>query len=153
VNPGVARTFAVTAHAGQRTVDGESLIAHLTRVADSVPREARATAWLHELGERGAASVHDLLATGITPVELAALELLTLADGEDYGLYLRRIAGTKGPAGALARTVKNAELADHIEHLPPSSSAARWYRRAREQLERRRRRTERRTAHQRAEAA
>ena len=124
------------AHTGQRTRHGEALTRHLERVAARVPPEAAVTAWLHDLGERGTASVHELMARGITPTELAALELLTRTDGEDYGLYIQRIARADGEAGWLARTVKLAELADHLERLPARSSSARPYRTAREQLER-----------------
>jgi hypothetical protein len=153
VNPGAARSVAIAAHAGQRTRHGEPLNGHLERVAASVPPKAMAIAWLHELGERGAASVHDLLARGITPVELAALELLTLAEGEDYGLYVRRIAQAPGAAGALARAVKLAELVDDIEQLPSSSPSGQRYRKARDEIVRARRRNGRRVADQRIEAA
>lgn len=146
MNAAAARTVALTAHAGQTTPQGESLVRHLERVAARVSSAAQATAWLHELGECGLACVHELLARGITPVELTALELLTLAEGENYGLYVRRIARAPGPAGELARTVKLAELSDHLEHLPASSALARRYRQAREQIERGQRRSQRRVS-------
>lgn len=144
MNAAAARAVALTAHAGQTTPQGDSLVHHLERVAARVSSAAQATAWLHELGERGLACVYELLASGITPLELTALELLTFAEGEDYGLYVRRIARAPGPAGQLARTVKLAELSDHLEHLPASSPMARRYRQAREQIERGQRRTRRR---------
>lgn len=153
MNATAARAVALTAHAGQTTPQGESLVGHLERVAARVGSAAQATAWLHELGECGLACVHELLARGITPVELAALELLTLAEGEDYGLYMRRIARAPGPAGELARTVKLAELSDHLEHLPASSTLARRYRQACEQIERKQRRAERRIREPRVVAA
>jgi hypothetical protein len=144
MNAAAARAVALAAHAGQTTPQGDSLVRHLERVAARVSSAAKATAWLHELGESGLACVHELLARGITPVELAALELLTLAEGEDYGLYVRRIARTPGPAGELARTVKLAELSDHLEQLPASSPMARLYRQGREQIEQGQRRIRRR---------
>ncbi len=153
MNAAAARAVALTAHAGQTTPQGESLVRHLERVAARVGSAARATAWLHELGECGRECVHELLACGITPVELTALELLTLAEGEDYGLYVRRIARATGPSGELARTVKLAELSDHLEHLPASSPVARRYQQAREQIERGQRRTRRRVRELRIAAA
>jgi hypothetical protein len=150
VNPAIARTVAMMAHVGQRTGLGEPLIRHLERVAARVPSWAATTAWLHDLGERGVASVHDLLAGGITAAELAALELLTFADGEDFRLYVRRIARADGQAGVLARAVKLAELEDHLDRLPPASPARRRYGWAREQIERGQRR---RMDHSRAAAA
>lgn len=135
-----ACALATRAHVGQFTAYGEPLIQHLERVAARVPAHAATTAWLHDLGERDAASVHELRAQGISTVELAALELLTRTEREDYGLYIRRIARARGAAGSLARTVKLAELADHLARLPSSSPAAAHYRRARDQIERARRR-------------
>jgi len=153
MNAGAARAVALTAHAGQTTSQGESLVRHLERVAARVGYAAQATAWLHELGECGLECAHELLARGITAVELAALELLTLAEGEDYGLYVRRIARAPGPSGELARTVKLAELSDHLEHLPASSPLARRYQQAREEIERGQRRTRRRVRELRIAAA
>jgi hypothetical protein len=153
MSPAAARAIALVAHMGQRTRQGEELIRHVERVVARVPREAVVTAWLHDLGERGAASVHDLLARGISSVELAALELLTRTDDEDYGLYIRRIARARGQAGALARTVKLAELSDHLERLPPYSPSARSYSGAREQIVQAQRRSERRAGRERFQAA
>jgi hypothetical protein len=147
MNPAAARAIAIAAHAGHHRADGEPLVGHLRRVAARVTREAQATAWLHELGEWrgpgewGGPGVHDLLACGMTPAELGALELLTRAEGEQYDLYVRRIARAPGPAGDLARRVKVADLADDRGRLAASSSWARRYRLAQEQIERRQRRT------------
>jgi len=136
MNAASARAVALVAHMGQFTRHGEALSRHLERVAARVPPEAAVTAWLHDLGERGNASVHELMARGITPTELAALELLTRTDGEDYGLDIARIARADGETGWLARTVKLAELADHLERIPAYAAAARPYRSARDELER-----------------
>jgi hypothetical protein len=153
LNPAVARAVALSAHVGHVTRLGEPLAGHLERVAAKVPAAAAATAWLHDLGERGATSVHDLLARGITVPELTALELLTFAEGEDYGLYLQRIARAPGEAGALARAVKQAELEDHLDRLPSWSRSRRRYGWALEQIERGQRRSKRRFGHGRVEAA
>ncbi len=153
MTPAAARALALAAHADHRTDCGDPVIAHLERVARRVPSEAAPTAWLHEVGERGAASAHDLRAAGLSDVELAALELLTPAEGEDYRIYMWRIARAPGPAGAMARVVKLAEVTDHLERLPGTSAAGRRYRWAREQLERGRRRAERRAVGHEVEAA
>jgi len=149
VNPLVAQAVAVTAHAGQRTRLGEPLVGHLRRVAARVPSQAVAIAWLHDVGERGVTSVHDLLARGITPAELSALELLTYTDGEDFSLYMRRIARANGEAGVLARAIKLAELEDHLSRLASSSSARGRYELAREEILRGQRRSKRRSAERR----
>ena len=52
-----------------------------------------------------------------------ALELLTHAAGEPYEVYIRRIADARGPAGALARIVKLADLEDHLAHAAIPSDA------------------------------
>lgn len=146
MNPAAARAIALAAHARQRTRLGEPLVRHLERVAARVPGPAVATAWLHEVGERGVASVHDLLARGITVVELSALELLTFSEGEDFSLYVRRIARAPGQAGDLARWVKLAELEDYLAQMPEQSPSRRTYRWAREEILRGQRRSERRAS-------
>ena len=72
----------------------------------------------------------DLSGQGLTDVELAALELLTRGPGESYELDVLRIAYAPGPAGRLARTVKLADLDDHIsrEWVPGAPPYA-WARR------------------------
>jgi hypothetical protein len=146
MDPAAARALALAAHAGHLTGHGDPLIAHLERVAERVPPDAATTAWLHELGDRGVASVHDLLSAGISDVELAALELLTQADAEDHRLYIQRIARAPGAAGRLARTVKLAELADHLDRVAQPSPAHALYAWAYEQVARGQRRARRRTA-------
>jgi hypothetical protein len=148
-----ARAVALSAHVGQVTLLGEPLVSHLERVAARVPSAAVATAWLHELGERGATSVHDLLTRGITPAELGALELLTFTEGEDYRLYVRRIARAPGEAGSLARAVKLAELDDDLARLPASARSRRGFHWARQEIARGQRRTRRQSGERQDEAA
>ena len=66
-------------------------------------------------------------------VELAALKLLTHSPGESYEVYMRRIADARGQAGQLARTVKLADLNDHLSHplIPAGAPGYAW---ARERL-------------------
>jgi len=113
-----AREIAMVRHAGQRTRSGELVLAHLARVSAMVDPAARPTAWLHDIFERSEITAEELRAQGLTPVELAALELLTRSPTESYELYVRRIAGAPGPAGRLARTIKLADLDDHLRAPP-----------------------------------
>ncbi len=66
------------------------------------------------VARRSPATTSELGGQGRTPVELAALELLTRQAGESYELYILRIAYARGAAGRLARLIKLAELDDHI---------------------------------------
>ena len=102
----------------------------MARVVAAVPPEAQALAWLHDVLEQSGTTTTDLSGQGLTDVELAALELLTRGPGESYELHVLRIAYAPGPAGRLARTVKLADLDDHIsrEWVPGSPPYA-WARR------------------------
>ena len=64
--------------------------------------------------EHSTTTTSELCGHGPTPLELAALELLTRQAGESYELYILRIAYARGAAGRLARVVKLADLDDHI---------------------------------------
>ena len=126
-----ARHIAQERHAGQRDRAGEPLIEHITRVAAAVPPEAQTVAWLHDLLERTVVDPDEIAALGLRPVERAALELLTRGTGESYELHVLRIAHAPGPAGDLARTVKVADLRDHIRreqegHVAPDAPPYRW---------------------------
>jgi hypothetical protein len=111
----VAREIACRHHAGQRDRAGEPLIDHIARVAASVPPGARPVGWLHDLLERTAVQPTELEADGLSAVERAALELLTRGPDEPFTTYVLRIVHAPGPAGELARTIKAADLQDHIE--------------------------------------
>jgi hypothetical protein len=111
----VAREIARRHHDGQRDRAGEPLLDHITRVAASVPAGARPVAWLHDLLERTAVRPAELEADGLSALERAALELLTRSPDEPFASYVLRIVYAPGPAGDLARTIKAADLQDHIE--------------------------------------
>jgi hypothetical protein len=118
---------------GQRSRFGDPVIDHVERVAAAVPADARATALLHDLFERCPTAGRRLRAEGLSRTELEALELLTHAPDEPYEVYVRRIADAPGPAGRLARTVKLADLEDHLAHpsIPATAPPYEW---ARQQL-------------------
>ena len=127
----IARRIAQDGHVGQRDRAGDPLIEHVERVVVAVPPEARPTAWLHDLLERTGMHADELSAHGLAPVERAALLLLTREPDESYELHVLRIAHATGPAGDLARTVKVADLRDHIRrqqegHVAPDAPPYRW---------------------------
>jgi hypothetical protein len=127
----IARRIAQDGHVGQRDRAGDPLIEHVERVVAAVPPEARPTAWLHDVLERTGMRPDELSAHGLAPVERAALLLLTREPDESYEMHVLRIAHATGPAGDLARTVKVADLRDHIRreqegHLAPDAPPYRW---------------------------
>jgi hypothetical protein len=117
MDPGVAQQIACASHAGQRTRFGDSVVEHLKRVANAVPPEARALAWMHDLLELTPLRREELRARGMTAVEESALGLLTRGRFEPYEAYIHRIAVATGASGELARTVKLADLDDHLGHV------------------------------------
>jgi hypothetical protein len=126
----VARNIAHYSHVQSRDRHGELLVEHVARVAAMVPAEAQALAWLHDVLERSPTSVAELFDQGLTPVELAALRLLTRAPGESYELHVLRIAYAGRAAGRLARMVKLADLDDHIaQEWVPGAPPYEWARR------------------------
>jgi hypothetical protein len=130
VDVATARNLAHSSHAGQRTPSGMALDEHVERVAAGVPLEARAVAFVHDMLEWTDIGVDELVRAGLTPVESAALELLTREPGESYELYALRVANAKGPAGRLARIVKMADLDDHLRFpRPPGAPHYAWARR------------------------
>ena len=126
----VARSIAHYSHLERRNRHGEPIVEHVARVVAAVPPEAQALAWLHDVLEQSGTTTADLSGQGLTDVELVALELLTRGPGESYELHVLRIAYAPGPAGRLARTVKLADLDDHIsrEWVPGAPPYA-WARR------------------------
>lgn len=114
VTPTDSRRIAYARHGEERTAAGELTVEHLERVAASVPDEARTVAYLHDVLEHTDASTADLEAEGVTPLELQAVQLLTRHPNESFEAHTLRIAHAKGPEGRLARTVKLADIDDHL---------------------------------------
>jgi hypothetical protein len=114
VDQAVARSVAHYTHVRQRDRRGVPIVEHLARVVAAVPAEAQPLAWLHDVLEHSPTTTSELRGQGLTPLELAALELLTRQAGESYELYILRVAYARGAAGRLARVVKMADLDDHI---------------------------------------
>jgi hypothetical protein len=116
----VARAIAERAHREQLDTDGTRLIAHVRRVAAATSGPARTVAWLHEVLESTDMAEETLLAEGLSDDELRALRLLTRLPGdrseERYLAHIARIAASAGLSGTLARTVKQADLEDRLQH-------------------------------------
>jgi hypothetical protein len=112
----VARGIAHSSHLAARDSSGVPVIEHVERVAAMVPEDVRSVAFLHDVIGRTSTSVDELCEQGLTPLEKAALLLLTREPGESYELHALRIAWAGGTAGAVARAVKLADLDDHLSH-------------------------------------
>src|SRR4051794_19394689 len=119
----VASAIAKRAHLGQTDRLGGRVADHVARVASAVGPTARSVAWLHDVRERTDTGIEALRGQGLTPLEEAALNLLTRRDGEPYETYTLRIAFAPGDEGRLARAVKRADLDDHIASAPPRLDA------------------------------
>jgi hypothetical protein len=115
-----AQSIAERWHREDREEDGTPLLWHIRRVARSVPPEAQALAWLHEVLEWTFIDERELLSEGLTTEELRALRLLKrTSDTHSSGVYLAQlqlVAAAAGDAGRLARKVKLADLADRHRH-------------------------------------
>jgi hypothetical protein len=130
-----AEILARVWHAADTDAEGERYLAHVARVAAASPADARAVAWLHDALERTTLREEDLLLAGVSDDQLRALRLLTrhTPAGNDvaYLAHASFIARAAGRAGRMARSVKQADLRDHIAH--PRRLPDRWappYRRA-----------------------
>jgi hypothetical protein len=115
-----ARLLALRIHRGQLEPAGALLIAHVGRVALATPEFARPVAWLHEVLEWTSVAEQELLAAGVSEVELRALRLLNRSTArgshEGYLAHIEMIARAGGRSGGLARSVKLADLQDRIRH-------------------------------------
>jgi hypothetical protein len=129
VRIGTARRIAERVHRGSPEANGETVIAHVRRVAQAAPGFAQPVAWLHEVLECASVPEEELLAAGLTDEELRALRLLTRDNANrsraDYFAHIGRIAGSSGRAGDIARTVKQLDLSDRLEH--PRRRADGWH--------------------------
>ncbi|MGZ4233854.1 MAG: hypothetical protein ACXVVQ_20835 [Solirubrobacteraceae bacterium] len=110
----VARAVAHANHLELRDRHGEPVIEHVARVAAAVPPEARTAAWLHDVLEKSPTTLDELREQGLGDVDGEVLGLLTRGDGESYELHVLRLAYAPGVSGRVARTVKLADLDDHL---------------------------------------
>jgi hypothetical protein len=117
---GEAEMLARVWHGAETNAQGEPYLAHVARVAAASPADARAVAWLHDALERTHLREQDLLLAGLSDDQLRALRLLTrhtpAGDDEAYLAHVGFMARAAGRAGRMARSVKRADLRDHITH-------------------------------------
>lgn len=116
MNANVARAVARELHAGQVGRSGEPLIDHVERVARAVPPDIRHLAYLHDVLERADGATEVLGERGLTDEEWSVLTLLARRPTESYRAYVRRVARADGTPGRVARTIKLADLKDHLAH-------------------------------------
>jgi hypothetical protein len=126
----VARSIALLSHDSRLDRFGEPVVDHVERVAAAVPPDARSIAFLHDVLEHSGTTIDDLRAAGLSPLEQAALDLLTRGADESYEAHTLRVAHAPGREGALARTVKLADLDDHLAHreMPHAAPPYAWAR-------------------------
>src|SRR3954454_4777000 len=99
MDPRIARNIAHYSHGHDHDRFGEPMMEHVERVAGAVPDDAQAVAFLHDVLEQTSTSAAELIAQGLTPLEMSALKLLTRSDVESYELYVLRVAWAPGPEG------------------------------------------------------
>ena len=109
--------IATQIHEGQTRFDGSPYINHPLRVMGTVAAQGHSettqqVAVLHDAIEdsRGQLTFRDLQEEGFTDQVIFPLELLTKTDGQDYDLYIQRLA-----VNARSRAVKKADLFDNMD--------------------------------------
>lgn len=101
-----ALRFCMEAHAGQRDKAGLPYANHPLHLAEQMSTEDETcAALLHDVMEDCGATAEDLLALGVSPAAVRAVELLTHRDGVPYLDYVRALR-----ANPIARRVKAADL-------------------------------------------
>lgn len=98
--------FCYNAHAGQLDKAGLPYVNHPLHLAEQMTTEDETcVALLHDVMEDCGATSEDLLALGVSPEALAAVQLLTHKDGVPYLDYVRAVG-----ENPIARRVKVADL-------------------------------------------
>ena len=103
--------IAAKAHAGQVDKAGAPYVFHPLRMMLAVSSpEARMAAVLHDVVEDTDVTFEQLQAEGFPTPVLEAVEALTRREGEDYEVFIRRVA-----PNPVAREVKLADLRDNSD--------------------------------------
>jgi hypothetical protein len=112
-----ARALAQKLHRGR-----DDLLAHLRRVAYTVPRTFRPVAWLHHARQAHVTS-RALTAAGLTREEVAPVDLLGhaahLSSLRSVLHSARALSKAPGRAGYLARVVARAAIEDRLDGARP----------------------------------
>ena len=115
-----AADLAEKAHEGQTDKAGAPYVHHVERVAKRAMElnlrsaTVEVVGWLHDLFEDTEYRGDAVLALGYPQLVVDAVDLLTRREGESYQEMIDRILEAPGTAGDLARSVKQAELRDHL---------------------------------------
>lgn len=105
--------IALRAYAGKTDKAGCEYILHPLRVMSKMKTTGEmAAALLHDVIEDSDITVEDLLASGIPPEIVAAVECLTKRTGENYEQFIARVKINR-----IAAAVKIADIEDNINVL------------------------------------
>ena len=105
--------IALDAHAGQKDLDGRPVLLHPIAVGLMGSNDTEImTGFLHDVVEDTALTLEDLRGKGVEEDVLAALQLLTHDDGQNYFEYVRRIAES---GNITAIHVKTNDLRHNLE--------------------------------------
>ena len=131
-----AIALAVQAHFGQLSKDGEPYVLHPIRVMLACSSdEERIAAVLHDAVEDTGTTLDDLRRAGFSERVIAAVDSVTLREGEEYDTFIERCA-----SNPIGRIVKLADIADNmnLERIPDLTARDferyQKYRRARDRL-------------------
>jgi (p)ppGpp synthase/HD superfamily hydrolase len=115
--------IASRAHTGQVAPDGHPYIMHPLRMMIAIRQpEERIVAVLHDVIEKADDwTIERLRLEGFSDAILKAVDALTKRDGEDYFDLIQRAVDDK-----IARTVKIADINDHIENFPPGNNCEKY---------------------------
>ena len=119
----LARAIAILAHAGQFRRDGVTpYVTHPAAVAEMVSPEARAVAFLHDgLEDQPLLTIEMLNDFGVSNENINSIILLTKRAGEDYFVYINRLA-----ADPIAREVKIADIKHNLSQNPKAAAIPKY---------------------------
>jgi len=111
--------IASRAHGGQVAPDGHPYIMHPLRMMLALRQpEERIVAALHDVIEKTDDwTLERLRLEGFSDAILKAVDALTKREGEEFSDLIQRAVDDK-----IARTVKIADINDHIENFPPGKN-------------------------------
>ena len=119
-----AVAIAARAHADRRDRSGILELVHGVTVAsalgDDATEDELAAAVLHDVLEDTPWTTEDLLAAGVPPAVVEAVEHVSrieLPVKETYRAFIERTARAAGEAGRIARRVKLADLLTNLERI------------------------------------
>jgi len=116
-----ARNLAIKWHYNQYRRDGVTpYFDHLQTVADAVPREYKAVAYLHDLLEDTYCSIKEMQDAGISNKDILSVMAMTKLE-EEYEEYLRRVN-----ADPVAKAVKIQDILHNKGDKPTKKQEAKY---------------------------